>query len=336
MKIKKNKSPTIYDVAKHAGVSITTVSRILNAPNKVNSATREKVITSIDALGFVPKAEARARAMQRNGRIGVISPFFTAPSFVQRLRGISGALSPMNFELVIYAVDSTNHLQGYLSTLPLTGNLDGLIVLSLPVGDTDARRLIDHGLPTVLIEYPHPKLNCVEIDDVQGGYMAATYLLKKGHRRIAFLGDTELPEYSIHPVSLRLSGFRKALKEFGIILPESFVRLAPYTQEQTRQVARELLTLAEPPTAIFAATDFQALGVLKAARQMKVEVPEELAVVGFDDLDMAEYADLTTICQHLDESGRLAVEILIAQIESSSQLPRHVKIPLTIVERKTA
>jgi DNA-binding LacI/PurR family transcriptional regulator len=333
---KKNKKPTIYDVAKHAGVSITTVSRMMNDPNKVNPETRKRVLASIDTLGFVPKAEARARAMQRNGRIGVITPFFTAPSFVQRLRGIAGALSPLNFELIIYTVDSTDHLQRYLSTLPLTGNLDGLIILSLPVGDPDAQRLVNHGLPTMLVEYPHPRLNFVEIDDVQGGYMAATYLLKKGHRRIAFLGDTDLPEYAIHPVSLRLIGFRQALEETGIDLPDMFVRLAPYSQEQTRQVARELLSLPRPPTAIFAATDFQALGVLKVARQLNVGVPEQLAVIGFDDLDMAEYADLTTISQHLDESGRLAVEILIAQIESPSQLPRHVKIPLNIIERTTA
>jgi DNA-binding LacI/PurR family transcriptional regulator len=333
---KKKKSPTIYDVARHAGVSITTVSRMLNDPDKVNPETRKRVLASIDALDFVPKAEARAWAMQKNGRIGVVTPFFTAPSFIQRLRGIAGALSPKNFELVIYTVDSTDHLQRYLSTLPLTGNLGGLIILSLPVGDAEACRLIDHGLPTVLIEYPNPKLNCVEIDDVQGGYMAAAYLLKKGHRRIAFLGDTDLPEYSIHPVNLRLSGFRKALKESGIDLPDNFVRLAPYSQEQTRQVARELLSLSEPPTAIFAATDFQALGVLKAALQLGVRVPDQLAVIGFDDLDMAEYADLTTISQHLDESGRLAVEILIAQMESASQLPRHVIIPLKIIERKTA
>jgi LacI family transcriptional regulator len=309
---------------------------MLNDPDKVNSETRKRVLASIDKLGFVPKAEARARAMQKNGRIGVITPFFTAPSFIQRLRGIAGALSPKNFELVIYTVDSTDHLQRYLSNLPLTGNLDGLIILSLQIGDAEAHRLIDHDLPTVLIEYPHPDLNCVEIDDVQGGYMAATYLLKKGHRRIAFLGDTDLPEYSIHPVSLRLRGFRQALKESGIDLPNNFVCLAPYTQEQTRQAARELLSLPEPPTAIFAATDFQALGVLKAAHQLNVGVPERLAVIGFDDLDWAEYADLTTISQHLDESGRLAVEILIAQIESPSQLPRHVEIPLSIIERKTA
>lgn len=330
------KKPTIYDVAKLAGVSITTVSRMLNAPEKVNSVTRKKVLAVIDELGFIPKAEARARAMQHTGRIGVICPFFTAPSFIQRLRGIAETLSPENYELIIYTVDSNDRLQGYLSNLPLTGNLDGLIILSLPIGDGEARRLLDHNLPTVLIEYPHPKMNCVEIDDFAGGHMAATYLMEKGHRQIAFLGDTNLPEYAIHPVSLRLNGFRKALKQARINLPDAFVRLAPYSQEQTRQVAKELLNLPSPPTAIFAAADFQALGVLKAARELNIKVPEQLAVVGFDDLDIAEYADLTTISQHLDESGRLAVEILLAQIESPSRLPRHVKLPLTLVERRTA
>lgn len=330
------KKPTIYDVARHASVSITTVSRILNSPDKVNPVTRKKVQGVIDELGFVPKAEARARAMQFTGRIGVVCPFFTAPSFIQRLRGIAETLSPGNYELIIYTVDSNDRLQGYLSNLPLTGNLDGLIILSLPIGESEARRLIDHHLPTVLIEYPHPEMNCVEIDDFAGGQMAATYLIEKGHRKIAFLGDTNLPEYAIHPVSLRLNGFRKALKQARINLPDEYIRLATYSQEQTREAAKELLNLPDPPTAIFVAADFQALGVLKAARQMNIKVPEQLAVVGFDDLDIAEYADLTTISQHLDESGRLAVEILLAQIETPSRVPRHVKLPLTLIERQTA
>ncbi|MCJ7723603.1 MAG: LacI family transcriptional regulator [Anaerolineales bacterium] len=331
-----NKPPTIYDVARHAGVSIATVSRMINTPNKVNGDTRVRILAAIDALGFVPKAEARARAMRGTGRIGVISPFFTAPSFVQRLRGIAEALSTKKFELVIYTVDSAERLKSLLSSVPLTGNLDGLIILSLSVGDAEARRLVEHGPPTVLIEFPHPSLSSVEIDDEMGGRMAAKYLLKKGHRRIAFLGDTDLPEYSLHPVSQRLVGFRQCLQEAGIELPDAFVRLAPYSQEQTRQVAMELLSLPQPPTAIFAATDFQALGVLKAARHLKVQVPEKLAVVGFDDLDLAEYVDLTTIRQHLDESGRLAVEILLVHLESPSRPPQHVTIPLNIIERETA
>jgi LacI family transcriptional regulator len=329
------KVPTIFDVSELSGYSISTISRVINNPEKVNDETRRKINDAIDQLGFVPKAEARARALRFNGRIGVITPFFTAPSFVQRLRGIAGCLSKENFDLVIYTVDSNNRLQSYLSSLPLTGNLDGLVIMSLPVNDIDVKRLIDLKLPTVLIEYPHPLLNSVEIDDVEGGRLATEYLINRGHRRIAFLGDSDLPEYSIHPVSFRLKGFRQALRAANIEVPESFIRLAPYSQEQARQVAKELIDLPDPPTAIFAATDFQALGVIKAARQLGIKVPDELAIIGFDDLDMSEFEDLTTIRQHLDESGRLAIEILLSHIADSTRPVQHVYLPLTVVERLT-
>lgn len=333
--MKPNKQPTIYDVAKLADVSITSVSRMLNAPDKVSLETRDRIIAAIDQLGFVPKAEARARALRQTGRLGVITPFFTAPSFVQRLRGIASALSKKNYELVIYTVESATHLESYFTSLPLTGNLDGLIVMSLPVSDANVRRLMMHNLPTVLIEYPHPELNSVVIDDVEGGRMAVEHLVQKGHKRIAFLGDTDLPEYALHPVGLRLAGFRQAMEAAGLPVPEDFVRLAPYIQEQTRLSAAELLNLPEPPTAIFAATDFQALGVVKAARQLGFRVPEQLAIVGFDDLDLAEFADLTTIRQHLDESGRLAVELLISGIKDHDRPVRHINLPLQLIERLT-
>jgi DNA-binding LacI/PurR family transcriptional regulator len=332
----KKKNPTIYDVAEYSGSSISTVSRVLNSPDRVSAETRRRVLGAIDALGFVPKAEARARALRLNRRIGVITPFFTAPSFVQRLRGLAGELSKENNDLVIYAVDSVDRLQSYLSSLPLRGNLDGLVIMSLPVEDAYVSHLLKHNIPTVLIEFPNTRLNSVEIDDVAGGRMVAEYLVAKGHRRIAFLGDTDLPEYAIHPVSLRLVGFRQGLQEAGIALEDEFVRLAPYTLEQTRQAAIRLLNTPSPPTAVFAATDFQALSMIKVARQLGVRIPEELAVIGFDDLDMAEYADLTTVRQHLDESGRLAIELLLAHIADNSRPVQHIKLPLTIIERLTA
>ena len=330
------KVPTIFDVAKSSGVSISTISRVINTPEKVNINTRQRVYEAIDKLGFVPQAEARARALRLNGRIGVITPFFTAPSFVQRLRGIASSLSKENYDLVIYTVDSNNRLQSYLTSLPLTGNLDGLVILSLPVVETDVNRLVEHQLPTVLIEFPHPLLNSVEINDVEGGRIATEYLIKKGHQRIAFLGDTDLPEYSIHPVSLRLKGFRQALKAANLEIPIEFVRLAPYDQEQARIVAKELLDTPNPPTAVFGATDYQALGVLKAARQLGVKIPDQLAVIGFDDLDMADYEDLTTVRQHLDESGRIAIEILLAHIIDNTRPIQHVTLPLKVIERLTA
>jgi len=332
-----NKLPTIYDVAKLAGVSISTISRVMNAPNKVNKTTRAKVFEAIDALGFVPKAEARARALQRSGRIGVLTPFFTAPSFVQRLRGIASSLSKSNFELVIYPVDSVDHLQGYISSIPVTGNLDGLIIMSLSLGDNDAQRLHDSKMETVLIEYSHPQLNSIVIDDVHGGRMVAEYLIKKGHQQIAFLGDIEPPEkYAIHPVKSRLNGFSQVLDNAGIPLSKEYIRSTPYTQEHSRKAAYELMTLPNPPTAIFAASDIQAMGIMKVSRQLGIKIPEQLAIVGFDDIDVAELVDLTTVRQHLDESGKLAVEILLARLADPSRPLQHMHLPLSLVERLTA
>lgn len=331
------KTPTIYDVAKLSGVSISTISRVLNAPDKVNPETRIKVISAIDQLGFVPKAEARARAMQSTNRVGVITPFFTAPSFVQRLRGTAAALSRENYELVIYPVDSVEHLQGYISSIPIMGNLDGLIIMSLAVEDGDAKRLAKYGMQTVLIEYSHDQLNSIIINDEYGGRLVAEYLLNKGHTSMGFLGDIEPPErFSIHPVKSRLQGFKKALDEAGIALPKKYVSQAPYTQESSRQAAYELLTMKDRPSAIFAASDIQAISTMKVARQLKIKIPDDLAVIGFDDIDMAEYVDLTTVRQHLDESGRLSAEMLLARIHDPGRALQHINLPLELVERLTA
>ncbi|MHB8629827.1 MAG: LacI family DNA-binding transcriptional regulator [Aggregatilineales bacterium] len=325
---------TIYSIAAEASVSPATVSRVLNGSSNVNQETRTRVMEVINRLEFVPKAEARARALRRNYRIGILVPFFTAPSFVQRLRGVAAALST-NYELVIYTVNSTDQLDGYLASLPLTGNLDGLIIMSLAINEAQAQHLSKNQLETVLIEYPQTGFSTVEIDDVYGGKMAAEYLAQKGHRRIAFLGDTNLPEYAIHPISQRLVGFRQKLLELGIPLPDDYVRLASYSLEQARQVAAEFLNLSVPPSAIFAATDLQAMGVIMVARQMGLNIPADLAVMGFDNLDMAELMELTTIQQPLDDSGRVAVELLLGRITTPSRSLQHVQLPLTIVERKT-
>lgn len=331
------KTPTIYDVAKLAGVSIATISRVLNSPDKVNPETHKQVMIAIDRLGFVPKAEARARAMQGTGRIGVLTPFFTAPSFVQRLRGVASALSKANYELVIYPVDSLDHLQGHLSSIPLMKNVDGLIIMSLAIDDIEAKRLSANGMETVLIEYKHKGMNSILIDDQQGGNLAAEHLIKKGHKTFAFLGDIEPSEkFSIHPVRSRLAGFKQTLQDAGMTLSKAYIRSSPFTQLESRQAAYDLLQLPKPPTAIFAASDFQALAVMKVARQLNMKIPDDVAVVGFDDIDVAEHVDLTTISQHLDESGRLAAEILLSRINEGGRPLQHINLPLNLLERATA
>jgi DNA-binding LacI/PurR family transcriptional regulator len=328
-------TPTIYDVARQAGVSITTVSRVLNSPQRVKAVTHDRVMEAIEQLGYVPKIEARARARRSPGLMGVMTPYFTAPSFVQRLRGIASAVATTNMDLVVYPINSQRQINDYLTMLPLRGTLDGLIIISLPINGSTSERLIQHGLETVLVEYPMQELTSIEIDDYEGGRMAAEYLVGKNHQRCAFIGLTEPPEYGIHPVSFRLEGFRDALSEMNIELPDSYIGLAEYTQEDSRRAARRMLGLDVPPTAIFAATDFQAMAALNVARQMGRSVPQDVAILGFDDLDMADYVGLTTIRQPLDESGKIAVELLLSRINSPDRSRQHVQLPLKIIERET-
>lgn len=330
------KTPTIYDVADLSGVSISTISRVLNSPDKVNPDTRQLVMNAIDKLGFIPKAEARARAMQHTGRIGVITPFFTAPSFVQRLRGVAGRLSRENYELVIYPVDSEEQLQGYLSSIPVMRNLDGVIIMSLAVESHDVKRLLSNHMETVLIEFSHEKLNSIVIDDFQGGRMVAEHLIHKGYKSFGFLGDIEPPERNIiHPVRSRLEGFQSVLKDAGFQLPKKNIKQAFYAHESSREAAHELLTMPERPTAIFAASDNQALSIMKVARQLNMRIPDDVAVVGFDDIDMADYVDLTTVRQHLDESGRLSAEMVLGRLADPARATQHIYLPLNLIERQT-
>jgi DNA-binding LacI/PurR family transcriptional regulator len=188
----------------------------------------------------------------------------------------------------------------------------------------------------VLIEFHRAAFSSVEIDDEAGGYLAGTYLVAQGHRRCGFVGDSEVPAYAIHTSDRRLIGYRRALREAGLDLRESYCGLALHGLEWARQQAHRLLSLPEPPTAVFAASDTQAMGVLKAARERGLRVPDDLAVIGFDDIDIAEYIGLTTIRQPLDDSGRVAVELLFSRFEHPERTIRRVNLPLTLVRRETA
>ena len=179
---------TVYEVAENAGVSIATVSRVLNSPEKVNEATRARVLAAIDRLGYVPKAEAAARARKDHGRIGVLAPFFTLPSFVERLRGVANALDDSPYELAIYNVDSSARRDGYMASLPVTRRLDGLIIMALPFDQTAAERLFKHQLETVLIEFSREPFSSIRIDDRAGGRLAGEYLLEKRSSALCLCG----------------------------------------------------------------------------------------------------------------------------------------------------
>jgi DNA-binding LacI/PurR family transcriptional regulator len=333
MTTRVNPPSTIYDVATMAGVSISTVSLALNSPNRVKPATLSRVLAAIDELGFVPKSEAVTRARRGIGRIGVIAPFTTYASFARRLNGVLRAVRAHSCEVVVYDQESAASSQ--LATLPLTRRLDGLIVMSLPFSDEIAERLADQNIDTVLVEVVRDGFSSVTIDDTAGGRMVAELLMARGHERFAFIGEEQQSHHYLSQSESRLSGFREALAARGRRLPDANVRTTFHSLEAAEHAAGELLDLPEPPTAIFAHDDLLASAALKVARQRSLAVPDDLAVVGFDDSDIAQHLGLTSVRQPLEESGALAADTLLAQMADHGRPRQRISLELTLVERET-
>jgi DNA-binding LacI/PurR family transcriptional regulator len=331
---------TIYDVSERAGVSIATVSRVLNSPERVSEETRVRVVAAIDELGFVPKVEARTRARKQIGRIGVLTPYFTADSFVDRLRGVAAGLAGLPYELVVYDVTTPAQRDGYLMNMALSQQVDGLVVIGLPFDEPMASRLLTQQLPIVQIgtatQRFSQRFDRILTDDAAAGRMAAEHLLARNHRRLGFVGAAADPDFAADFGTSNLDGFRQTLALAGVPLPDAYVSLASFGMEQARQQAHRLLDLPNPPTAIYAASDTQAIGVLSAARERGLAVPNDVAVMGFDDIEIAEFIGLTTIGQPLKELGRLAVELLLGQLAGAERPVQQIDVPLRLKQRATA
>ncbi|MDF5755047.1 LacI family DNA-binding transcriptional regulator [Spongiactinospora sp. TRM90649] len=342
------RQPTIREVAAEAGVSVSTVSLALNVPTRVSQATRERVLAAVDTLGFVPKADAVARARRGVGRVGVIAPFTSYPTVARRLNGVLRAVGARPVEIVLFDQESAaRSVSPLLGSLPVTGRLDGLIVISLPLEAEVADRLVTQRLPTVLVDVRHPGFDSVYTDDHLGGRLAAEHLLARGHRRFGFVGEAQRSGRYVSPSERRLAGFRAALADAGHPLGPGDVRLAAPGSGAAPAVppATDLLTRADGrPTAVFAADDTLAAGVLRAARELGLSVPGELAVIGFDDGEAAETLALTTVRQPLAESGNAAMERLLHRLDrrkngldlAGSAAVREVELGLDLIVRATA
>jgi len=322
---------TISEVARHAGVGVATVSRVLNGSPSVRDETRRRVLDAIAALGYAPNPAARALSTGRTLSVGVVAPFFTRPSVIERLRGVSHALAGAGYRLVLFDVERPGQDSESFRTLP--SGLDGLLSISLCPPDADLARFSAAGMPVVLIDHPHEHLPAVHTDDVAGGRLATEHLLALGHRRIAYIGDFEHNYHGFTSSAMRRSGYEQALTTAGLDVEPALVRRAAHARAPAADLARDLLTSREPPTAIFAASDTQAIGVLEAAEELGVKVPDRLSVVGYDDIEVARYAGLTTIAQPLEESGERGAELLLAALAGTEAAGR--QLPVELVVRST-
>jgi len=325
----------IADVAAHAGVGIATVSRVLNGRANVADATRERVLEAIRVLDYRPSSVARNLSLKRTLVIGVVMPFLTEASPIERVRGIVTALAASPYDLALFDVESADRQRRAFRLLADAHRTDGLLVLSLIPPDEEVRRLRLEGIPCILVDARHDELPSVVIDDVAGGRLATQYLIELGHRRIAFVGDKPPDPFRFLSSRDRTEGYESALAEAAIPLRPEYVREGTQSRHVARSVAEELLRLPERPTAIFAASDVQALGVLEAARGLRIDVPGELSVIGFDDIEIASYVGLTTIRQPLFESGRRGAELLLQALAGEPPAVRVETMSLDLVVRGT-
>ncbi|MFD8236212.1 LacI family DNA-binding transcriptional regulator [Streptomyces sp. NPDC059696] len=326
---------TIGDVAARAGVGVGTVSRVLNNSRNVSEDTRERVLRVIRDLDYRPNRRARALSTGRTQSIAVIAPFATEPSVVERLRGISHVLQGSDHDLTLLDVATPDQRDQRYRAAAGGDRFDGLLAISLAPTDDDVEQLARAGLPTVLLDCEHPDLPRVVIDDVRGGMLATRHLLQLGHRRIAFMGEVADGRFRFHASARRREGCELALQAYGLALEEPYVRVGPHGRAVAHRLTDELLALPVPPSAIVTSSDTQALGVIEAANSAGVRVPQELSVVGFDDLDVAAYVGLTTVRQPLRTSGGIAARLLLEHIGRPLGGSIEKMLELELVPRRT-
>jgi DNA-binding LacI/PurR family transcriptional regulator len=321
-------------VARQAGVGVGTVSRVLNDSPVVSERARARVHRAMDELGYRRSALARSLSVGRSHALGVVAPFFTSPSVTERLRGIVEQLRQSDYDVVLFSVETLQQRADALSSFARRDRVDGLLVISLPLSDEEVAALNRDGLAVVLIDVAHPALTHVVIDDVRGGGLATEHLLAKGHRRIAFVGDAPSDGFGFNSSERRREGYRNALARAGVRLDPALERRGPHGRQEANALATALLSVNEPPSAVFAASDLQAFGVLEAAAEFGLRVPEDVSVVGFDDIEMASVIGLTTVRQPLFETGARGADLLLATIDGGAGPVEELKA-LTLIERRT-
>jgi LacI family transcriptional regulator len=327
---------TIADVAAHAGVGAGTVSRVLNNRPRVSDATRARVLAAIELLDYRPNPLARGLSTGRCQTLGVVVPFFTHASAVERLRGVVAALDGSRYDLVLFNVESPVHRDEHFATLTRRDRADGLLIMSLPPPPTSLHRLATSGVPIVLLDAGAAGVPAVVTDDVAGGRLATQHLVDLGHERIAFIGDDPQNPLGFVAGGNREEGYRQTMTGAGLPIPAGYVRHGPHVRDVARRLAGELVTRPDPPTAMFASSDTQALGALEAVRSAGLRVPDDVSVVGFDDVEVSGYVGLTTVRQPLFESGSLAATLLLNLLDGDDVPgPMVRRLDLELVERTT-
>jgi len=326
---------TIHDVAKQAGVGIGTVSSVLNNSRPVKESTRQKVLAAVAELNFVPNSSGRRLSMGKTHTLGVIIPYFTIASQIERLRGAMSVIVDSDYDISLFTVENVPQRDKVLQTVPRRGRVDGLLIFSLDLTDDNIHHIQQEKIPTVLIESTHPQLSHIYFNDVAAARKAVDYLINLGHRKIFYLSEDLHDPFGSANRHNRYEGYCQAMQASGLEIHPPYYREGWHRREKGRLMALEILKLPDRPTAIFAFSDELALGVLQAAQELGINVPQELSVIGYDDIELAQFARLTTVQQHLFETGVHGVEMLLNVIDKKTTTPLQLELPTDLIIRQT-
>ncbi|HAF71011.1 MAG: LacI family transcriptional regulator [Acetothermia bacterium 64_32] len=329
---------TIRDVAERAGVSVATVSHVINGTRKVAPETAERVRRAMEELDYHPNAVAQSLRTRKTHVIGVVVSDITNPFFATLVRGAEDAALEAGYSIVVCNSDETPEKENRYVQVLRRRRVDGMLLAPVGGGENPAiRKLARQGVPFVFVDRRAPgvEADAVLSDNVGGAYLATRHLIERGHRRIGIVlgipGATTTEE--------RFAGYRKALEEVGVPLSEELVVYGGYRVEGGREAAARLLALEPPPTAIFSTNNLMTVGVLQELFARGVRIPDQVAVMGFDDLEWAEIASppLTAVAQRPHEIGHCAVRLLLERLGREEPLsPREERVPVDLKVRGSA
>ncbi|MCB0718641.1 MAG: LacI family DNA-binding transcriptional regulator [Bacteroidetes bacterium] len=326
---------TIYDIAERASVSIATVSRVLNNSTRVAEATRQRVLEIADELGYEPHTSAQNLARRQSNLIAVVLPWATN-FFLEVLRGVQDRVAETSYDVLVYLARNNKEVESRLDRALKKGRAAGVLFLSNPVTDAFCEKLKNSSATVVLADTYHDEFESAVVDNVLGGYVATNHLIETGCRSVGLI----MASPRSVPSADRRRGYVKALTDAGIAVDEDLISFDAeagdgYTEDSGYRTMCELLSRPRRPDGVFVTSDEQAIGVLRAMREHGLAVPDDISVVGFDDIPLLRYAGLSTLRQPMYELGRFATERLIKKLESGDGESQHTVFAPELIVRET-
>ena len=323
----------IAAVATEAGVGIGTVSRVINGSPNVRDTTRRRVLDVIDRLNYRPSRLASGLSRGRTGAVGILVPFLTRPSVVERLAGAIAVIDELGYDTVVFNVETRQQRDRHVEALSSQHRADGVVVVSLRLTAPQLAAFKRANVPLSMVDTDAAGVPSTVIDDVEGGRLATAHLLELGHVRIGFIGDRSESGLGFRSARRRLTGYSRALGAARLAVDPALVHDGPHSSAAAAALAELLLTAPDPPTAIFAASDTQAMGVLAAAANLGIEIPDQLSVIGFDDIESAALLQLSTVRQPLAYSGAEGARRLDSLLRGEVVRPICTRLPLEVIQR---